>query len=262
MWVTLYALWREYISLSLSLWARTQLSKLSLPSLRSVTSLFFPVKLKQNNPEKAKSISQVLLCKEKLFWTSFWHSNSRACSHTSVAPAKWLTEACAHLPAGAQFLSQSLTTGTHMYIVLPADPSIMTNAHTCYPKHWHTRPLSLLFQSPVDGRCSFNILSCQHQLFIFFLRGEQIIQWSEGQGKPGLWMEKNRSCWQQWGRRKRKREERVEGGKRKERRKEKRRGDKRGGEERRGVTLSCIWMAMLLPPIWFARSDPHSLATS
>ncbi len=38
--------------------------------------------------------------------------------------------------------------------------------HTCYPEHWHTHSLSLLFQSPVDGTRSFNILSCQYQLFL------------------------------------------------------------------------------------------------
>lgn len=60
----------------------------------------------------------------------------------------------------------------------------------------------------------------------FFFEGG-IIQWSEGQGKPGLRMEKNRSCWQRWRRRKRK------GGEGRGKSK----GGKRRGEERSHIIL-------------------------
>lgn len=230
MWVTPYALWREYISLSLSLWAWTQLFKLSLPSLQSVTSPSFPVKLKQNNPEKAKSISEALLYKEKRFWTSFWHSNSRALQPHICNPS--YTQACAHLPAGAQFLSQSLTTGTHMYIVLPADPSVMTNAHTCYMKHWHTRSLSLF--SSLPSMVGIHSTSFPANISSFFLRGVCVGGVFSGQRAKvnQAWgMEKNRSCRQQGGRRKRKGGESrggVEG---------ERRGNQRRGEERSHIIL-------------------------
>lgn len=88
----------------------------------------FPVQqkiiLKKLNP-----ISQVPLCSGNRLWPSFWHSHRRACSHTSVYKAKWLTEDWAQLPAGAPCLSQSLTTGRHMYILLHKDTGRVTNTH-------------------------------------------------------------------------------------------------------------------------------------
>lgn len=65
-------------------------------------------------------------------WPSFWHSHRRAYSHTSVSKAKWLTEAWAQLPAGAPCLSQSLTTGTHMYIIFTRGlRQWQTHTYTC-----------------------------------------------------------------------------------------------------------------------------------
>lgn len=156
--VTLYVQKEECISSWRSSWVRPQLSMAIFPVSNHPLSLSTAKIILKSNP-----ISQVLYAVQDRLWKNFWHPTEEPAATHLSPKAKWLTEAWAQSPAGAPFLSQSVTAATHMYVLYTRTqaewqvhtwllPSTLTQARTLasFSLLWMAHILSTSFPAKIS----------------------------------------------------------------------------------------------------------------